>query len=45
MRAEHSTSGSAEASVGRWRSEMSAADASHFGSALGEELAAVGFDP
>ena len=44
LRSEHATSASAEASVGRWRREMSAADASHFASALGEELAAVGFD-
>ena len=44
LRTKHSTSASAEASVGRWRREMRGADASHFGSALGEELAAVGFD-
>ena len=44
LRAEHSTSASAEASVGRWRREMGTADASQFGSALGAELAAVGFD-
>ena len=44
LRAEHATSASAEASVGRWRREMSAPDATEFASALGEELEAVGFD-
>ncbi len=44
LRDEHSTSTSAEASVGRWRGEMSADDASQFASALDAELAAVGFD-
>jgi hypothetical protein len=44
MRSTHVSAGTPEASIGRWRREMSPGVAKRFNRELGEELEALGFD-